>query len=327
MASPSTLAVIERYDEYRHALNELIASIVTGIASPALFDDAGARDEAVRCAGKHYPFVDLLYLLDAAGMQITPNLPVRKNHPAGGRGLGISRNQRPYFVLAQKQADGVAITAPYLSHASGLLCITAIVRIVRPNQSGDEDSGYLVLDIDLAEAVAFLMGDGLRKRFVPFFRGVYSVIVAGLFAVVVLLGYAALVELTEIFSSAEQPSDLHLKPFGVIIFLTLGLAVFDLGKTILEEEVLMHKDVYRHSSTRRTITRFMAAIMIAVSIEGLLLIFKSAVGDGEHVLDGVWMMATAVGLLIGLGLYVYLGACAEQLLLSQKPKTGTMKAD
>lgn len=321
MASPSTLSIIERYDEYRPALDGLIASIVTGIASPALFDDAGARDEAVRCAGLHYPFIDLLYLLDADGTQCTPNLPVRKNHPAAGRGLGASRAQRPYFALARAQPDGVAITSPYLSSASGLLCITAIVRIRH-----GEDSGYLVLDIDLAEAVAFLMGDGLRKRFVPFFRAVYSVIVAGLFTVVVLLGYAALIELRDIFVSADG-ADLHLKPFGVIIFLTLGLAVFDLGKTILEEEVLMHKDVYRHSSTRRTITRFMAAILIAVSIEGLLLMFKSAVGDGEHVLDGVWMMATAVGLLVGLGLYVYLGALAERLLLSQKPKTGTMKAD
>ena len=319
MAHPSTLAIIERYDEYRHALDALIASIVTGIASPALFDDAAARDEAVHCAGKHYPFVDLLYLLDANGVQLTPNLPVRKGHPAAGRGQGANRAQRPYFVLAQARADSVAITAPYLSSASGLLCITAIVQI----RLGAE-TGYLVLDIDLAEAVAFLMGDGLRKRFVPFFRAVYSFIVAGLFAVVALLGYAALVELSEIFTKAEG-ADLHLKPFGVIIFLTLGLAVFDLGKTILEEEVLMHKDVYRHSSTRRTITRFMAAILIAVSIEGLLLMFKSAVGDGERVLDGVWMMATAVGLLVGLGLYVYLGARAEQLLLSQKPKAGTIK--
>jgi hypothetical protein len=323
MAHPSTLAIIERYDEYRHALDELIASIVTGIASPALFDDAVERDEAVHCAGKHYPFVDLLYLLDADGVQLTPNLPVRKGHPAAGRGQGANRAQRPYFVLAHTQPDGVAITAPYLSSASGLLCITAIVRIQRADSDGGA-SGYLVLDIDLAEAVAFLMGDGLRKRFVPFFRAVYSVIVAGLFTVVGLLGYAALLELGEIFTSAAD-ADLHLKPFGVIIFLTLGLAVFDLGKTILEEEVLMHKDVYRHSSTRRTITRFMAAILIAVSIEGLLLMFKSAVGDGERVLDGVWMMATAVGLLVGLGLYVYLGARAEQLLLSQKPKTGTMK--
>jgi hypothetical protein len=326
MAHPSTLAIIERYDEYRHALDELVASIVTGIASPVLFDDLAARAEAVHCAGKHYPFVDLLYLLDADGVQLTPNLPVRKGHLAAGRGQGANRSQRPYFVLAHKQPDGVAITAPYLSSASGLLCITAIVRIQRVLPAAGEACGYLVLDIDLAEAVAFLMGDGLRKRFVPFFRGVYSLIVAGLFAVVALLGYAALLELVDVFTSARG-TDLHLKPFGVIIFLTLGLAVFDLGKTILEEEVLMHKDVYRHSSTRRTITRFMAAILIAVSIEGLLLMFKSAVGDGERVLDGVWMMATAVGLLVGLGLYVYLGARAELLLLSQKPKTGTIKAD
>ena len=322
MANHNTLAVIERYEEYRHVLNELISSIVTGIASPALLNEASARDEAIRCVGKHYPFVDLLYLLDANGVQVTPNLPARKGHPSSGRGLGDSRSQRPYFKLARGQPDGMAITTPYLSIASGLLCITASVRI----QHG-QDTIYLMLDIDLAEAVTFLMGDASRKRFVPLFKSVYSIIVAGLFAVVVLLGYAALIELTEIFTSTGGTTDLHLKPFSVIIFITLGLAVFDLGKTILEEEVLMHKDVYRHSSTRRTITRFMAAILIAVSIEGLLLMFKSAVGDGEHVLDGVWIMFTAVGLLVGLGLYVYLGARAEQLLLSQKQKTGTMRTD
>ncbi len=324
MANHNTLAVIERYEEYRHVLNELISSIVTGIANPALLNDAGARDETIRCVGKHYPFVDLLYLLDANGVQVTPNLPARKGHPSNGRGLGDNRSQRPYFKLAQGHPDGVAVTTPYLSVASGLLCITASVRITHHNQSGSQESCYLVLDIDLAEAVSFIMGDASRKRFVPLFKTVYSIIVAGLFAVVMLLGYAALVELTEIFTSTSGAADLHLKPFSVIIFITLGLAVFDLGKTILEEEVLMHKDVYRHSSTRRTITRFMAAILIAVSIEGLLLMFKSAVGDGEHVLEGVWIMFAAVGLLVGLGLYVYLGARAEQLLLSQKQKTGTM---
>jgi hypothetical protein len=327
MAKPSTLSTIERYEEYQHALNGLIASIATGIASPDLFEDDAARSEALRCAGKHYPFIDLFYLLDADGVQVTANLPVRKGHPASGLGLGKHRDQRPYFVLAQAQPGGPAITAPYLSIASGQLCVTAIVRIARSQVDLGEETGYLVLDIDLAEAVSFLMGDAARKRFVPGFKAVYSIIVAGLFAVVALLGYAAFHELAAIFTATDSASDLHLRPFGVIIFLTLGLAVFDLGKTILEEEVLMHKDVYRHSSTRRTITRFMAAILIAVSIEGLLLMFKSAVGSGERVLDGVLMMGTAVGLLVGLGLYVYLGARAEQLLLSQKPKTGTMRVD
>ncbi|WP_296892442.1 hypothetical protein [Thiobacillus sp.] len=41
----------------------------------------------------------------------------------------------------------------------------------------------------------------------------------------------------------------------------------------------------------------------------------------------VWMMAAAVGLLFGPSLYVYLGARAELLSLSQKPKTGTMNPD
>jgi len=33
-------------------------------------------------------------------------------------------------------------------------------------------------------------------------------------------------------------------------------------------------------------------------------------------LQGVWMMMTAATLLVGLGLYVYLGARAEAILLS-----------
>ena len=314
MANHNTLAVIERYEEYHHALNELISSIVTGIASPSLVSDARAREQAIHCAGKHYPFVDLLYVLDARGMQITANLPARKGHPSAGQGEGTNRSQRPYFIQAHAQTDGVGITSPYLSVANGKLCITASVRIHH-----DQEICYLMLDIDLAEAVSFLMGDASRKRFVPLFKSVYSLIAAGLFAVVALLVFAAMQELVVIFTSSNGATDLHLKPFGVIIFLTLGLAVLDLGKTILEEEVLMHKDVYRHSSTRRTITRFMAAILIAVSIEGLLLMFKSAVGDGQHVMDGVWIMVAAVGLLIGLGAYVYLGARAEQLLLRKKP--------
>ncbi len=77
----------------------------------------------------------------------------------------------------------------------------------------------------------------------------------------------------------------------------------------------MHKDILRHSSTRRTFTRFIAAILIAVSIEALMLMFKGALSGGMEMQQGVWMMLTAVGLLVGLGLYVYFGARAEAILL------------
>ncbi|SDZ94043.1 hypothetical protein SAMN05660964_00574 [Thiothrix caldifontis] len=77
----------------------------------------------------------------------------------------------------------------------------------------------------------------------------------------------------------------------------------------------MHKDIFRHSSTRRTITRFMSAILIAVSIEALLLMFKSVLGDGEMLAGAVEMMFSAAGLLVALGMYVFLGAKAEKAMV------------
>jgi hypothetical protein len=129
----------------------------------------------------------------------------------------------------------------------------------------------------------------------------------------------------EIIELARDPvaSNLHLKPFSIIIFLTLAFAIFDLGKTTLEEEVLMHKDIFRHSSTRRSITRFIAAILIAVSIESLLLMFKSVLGSPEYLTSAVTMMIASVGLLIGLGIYVYLGAKAEATLKSLNTNQGS----
>jgi hypothetical protein len=214
--------------------------------------------------------------------------------------------------LAQN-SDEVIITEPYLSSASRNLCISTAIKL---RDTDHKVTGYIVLDSDLTEIIGFLMGDNMRRRFQPFFKTVYSLIVLGLFCVVGILLYSAFSEMAPLFMHGETVKDAHLTPFGVIIFLTLGLAIFDLGKTTLEEEVLMHKDIFRHSSTRRTITRFMAAILIAVSIEALLMMFKAALGNDQNMMPAVWMMLASVGLLIGLGLYVYFGSRAEAILMN-----------
>ena len=147
------------------------------------------------------------------------------------------------------------------------------------------------------------------------FKFIYSLIVLGLFSVVMVLLYSAFSDIATLFHVSHTLDAVKLKPFTIIIFITLALAIFDLGKTILEEEVLMRKDILRHSSTRRTITRFIAAILIAVSIEALMLMFKGALNNGAEAIQGVWMMLTSVGLLVGLGIYVYCGVKAEAILL------------
>ena len=315
MSSMSYLAVVERYHQYNTALVELLSSILTGMSDAQLLGDIHARSKAMDCMVKHYPFVELLYVLDATGRQLTPNIAAGHAVGSSNQGEGRDRSNRPYFQ-AVRSAQTVVVTTPYLSSASNMLCVSAAMPLL------DTDSGeprYVVLDIDLTGAIEFLMGDHARRRFQPLFKTVYSVIVLGLAAVTGVLIYAAFGELFTLWAMQGDATALHLKPFGVIIFLTLALAIFDLGKTILEEEVLMHKDIFRHSSTRRTITRFIAAILIAVSIEALLLMFKSALGVSHDMLPAVWMMFAAVGLLVGLGLYVYLGARAEALLM-QSPR-------
>ena len=315
MSSMSYLAVVERYHQYNTALVELLSSILTGMSDTQLLGDIHARSKAMDCVVKHYPFVELLYVLDAAGRQLTPNIAAGHAVGSSNQGEGRDRSNRPYFQAA-RNAQTVVVTPPYLSNASNMLCVSAVMPL-RDTDSGE--TRYVVLDIDLTGAIEFLMGDHARRRFQPLFKAVYSVIVLGLAAVTGVLLYAAFTELATLWSVQGDDAALHLKPFGVIIFLTLALAIFDLGKTILEEEVLMHKDIFRHSSTRRTITRFIAAILIAVSIEALLLMFKSALGVSHDMLPAVWMMFAAVGLLVGLGLYVYLGARAEALL-TQSPR-------
>lgn len=315
MSNMSYISSLEHYHEYRDAIRELLASILTGVGQSRLFEDQNAMREAICHIGEHYPFVDLIYTLDEKGHQTSETLGcVGRKQITILPGKGEDRSQRPYFLLAS-DSKAVVVTEPYLSTANRKLCISAALKW---QDAEGRVIGYVVVDIDLANTLEFLMGDTLRRRFLPAFRGVYTLIVIGLFTVVGILLFSAFHEISTLFWQDTSAASFHLKPFGVIIFLTLGLAVFDLGKTVLEEEVLMHKDIFRHSSTRRTITRFIAAILIAVSIEALLMMFKAALGEGKEILSAVWMMLTAVGLLVGLGIYVYLGSKAEIRLLSYK---------
>lgn len=314
MSSLSYISIIERYREYHSAMQELLGSVIIGIADLRLLDDVETQRKSMQCLVEHYPFIDLLYTLDANGTQTSDNITAEGKKIAIRAGKGNDRSQRPYYLMAREGGAGVTtiVTAPYLSITSGKLCVSSAMKLMDEKH---QVKGYIVLDIGMGEAIEFFMGDTGRRRFQPYFKLIYILIVTGLFAVVAALLHSAFSEVIELLYAESNSHELQLKPFTVIIFITLALAIFDLGKTTLEEEVLMHKDIFRHSSTRRTITRFMAAILIAVSIEALLLMFKSALGDGRDLVQAVWMMLAAVGLLVGLGLYVFLGAKAEAVLL------------
>ncbi|MGR9116909.1 MAG: PDC sensor domain-containing protein [Gammaproteobacteria bacterium] len=313
MSKMTHIVVIEKYEEHKLAIQNLLSSILSCFADDKLFSQNQQElSETLNSLCSYYPFVSLLYLLDSQGKQTTSNVPGSYYKDQHHSEVGVDRSKRPYFVMASK-ADHAIVTEPYLSSIRRELCVSAATKAY--NDDGSV-KGYIVLDIDLGATLAFLTGDSKRIHFEPYFKSMYALIVLGLFCVSLILVYAAATECLKVIRSLMNPEQTAIIPFGVVIYLTLALAVFDLGKTTLEEEVLLYKDILRHSSTRRTITRFIAAIIIAVSIEALLMIFKSALrGGGDFIIQAVWIIIAAALLLLSLGVYVFLGSKAEILLI------------
>jgi len=315
MSKMSHINVIENYELHHNAIHTILSSILSCFADENLFkQDQSDLKAMLNSLCNYYPFISLLFLLDSNGKQLCMNVPGAnfKDQPKSGR--GTDRSKRPYYILAM-QSDAATVTEPYLSSIKRELCLSASLKIC--NEEG-EVIGIIVLDVDLSEILSFLTGESKRIHFEPYFKTMYSLIVLGLLAVSVILLYASLRECISVVQALLNKPDEIVMPFGVVIYLTLALALFDLAKTTLEEEVLLYKDILRHSSTRRTITRFVAAIIIAVSIEALLMIFKSALHGGEHILDAVWVMVASAILLLSLGVYVYLGSKAEVLLVKNR---------
>lgn len=316
MSRMSHINVIEKYEEHRSSIFHLLSSIISCFADVKMFEQSQEElTEQMNSLCDYYPFISLLYLLDDKGKQSCMNVPGRYFKHNCKIGCGSDRSKRPYYLMAEN-SDSSVVTEPYLSSVRRELCLSASIKLC--NEDGST-KGFVVLDIDLAKTLSFLTGDSKRIYFEPYFKAVYSVIVAGLFCVSLLLMYLAGKECWAVIQALLTNTEDKLLPFGVVIYLTLALAIFDLGKTTLEEEVLLYKDILRHSSTRRTITRFIAAIIIAVLIEALLMIFKSALKEsGQHILQGVWIILAAAFLLFCLAVYVYLGSKAEVMLISTK---------
>jgi len=316
MSKMSHINVIEKYEEHRLAIQHLLSSILSCFSDAKMFDQEQKElSENLNSLCEYYPFISLLYLLDDKGQQTCMNVSGRYFKDKSKIGYGSDRSKSPYYLMAV-DSNSVVVTEPYLSSVRRELCLSASIKVV--NEDGSS-KGFIVLDIDLPSTLTFLTGDSKRVHFEPYFKAIYSIIVIGLFCVSLLLLYLAGKECWTVFQALLSNNEDKLLPFGVVIYLTLALAIFDLGKTTLEEEVLLYKDILRHSSTRRTITRFIAAIIIAVSIEALLMIFKSALKEsGEHIIQAVWIILAAGFLLFCLAIYVYLGSKAEVMLINNK---------
>lgn len=244
---------------------------------------------------KTFPSLELIYQCDEGFVQNSPNIYIDREeaHHAGA--------DRAYLVDENTLEKGYQVSEPYISTATGHLCITVIYAV---------PEGYLFLDFrvrSLLERFDLIEKNDVFKRIN---RSSYAVIGGGLlfFGVFVVL-YGFYTFGGYLVGAEPLSMDTVFKP---IIALTLGLAVYDLGKTIFEQEVLPKTQHVSDAFNAKTLLNFSVSIIIALLIEALLVVFKIALHDYKDLPYASTLIAALSFLLLVFAVFIYLVRKSEK---------------
>lgn len=133
-----------------------------------------------------------------------------------------------------------------------------------------------------------------------FSRVLYTAIAGALLAAAVLLMGVAIWRTATGFWTGEAALDNMLDGIGLII---IAVAVADVGKFLFEEEVVADRELRRPAEARGSLTKFMTIIIIALSLESLVLITKASRDHAGEILYPALLMLVAVATMVGLGLF------------------------
>jgi len=94
-------------------------------------------------------------------------------------------------------------------------------------------------------------------------------------------------------------------------YVVIAMAVFDVAKYFVEEEVIRGREMRLASEARRSLTKFVSTIAIAVFIEGLVLVFRQSGQDIAMILYPAAILLMGILIILGLGVYQRLSADVE----------------
>jgi hypothetical protein len=135
--------------------------------------------------------------------------------------------------------------------------------------------------------------------------------VAAALALIAIAG-AQLWQGIQLFDEADVVDRLNAVLESIAV-LTVALASLELGQTILEEEVQRDAQMSAPTRVRRFLSRFMIVLVVALSIETLVLTFRLS-HDTPQALPYVASIGfAAAALLIAWGVFVRLNRSAEEL--------------
>ena len=105
----------------------------------------------------------------------------------------------------------------------------------------------------------------------------------GIASTVLMLLALALVAygVIDLIASLSKPWHEGADAFRAIGYVVIAVAVFDVAKYFVEEEIIRNREMRLASEARRSFTKFISTIAIAVFIEGVVIVFQVSKQDVE----------------------------------------------
>ena len=247
-------------------------------------------DDRFRKLFKSFPSLELVYMIDCTTKEQISNNIFRNKEDKTQKS-----QKRDYLIDKLKiKENGFAFTKPYQSSATGTTCITV---------SKKEDDEIIFLDFDLEILLERLGLIEKHKFFSQLTKSFYMI--AGFFMMflsAVAIVYAGIDFVSNLLNH-KLSIDTIFKP---IITATLGLAIFDLAKTILEQEVYYKSYIKDSRIEIKTLTKFLVTILIALSIETLMVVFKIAIDNYDKMINALYLMLGTSLFIVALSFMIYI---------------------
>jgi len=243
-----------------------------------------------------FPSLELIYICDKETLnQTSPN--IYRNKTSDNQ-IGVNRKYLMNKIHFNE--NGISVSPPYISSASGITCVT-VAKL--------EKSQIYFFDFKLSALLQRLGLIEIHKGFNSINKGFYFIIsMIMMLLAIFTLGYSFFEFVHSVLIRGHLSIEAIFKP---IIAVTLGLAIFDLAKTILEQEVIFKSYSKNSKAEYKVLTKFSITIIIALLIESLMVVFKIALEDYSQMINAFYLIGGVSILLVSLGVFIYLSKKSE----------------
>jgi len=250
-----------------------------------------SNDANVDAAFKNLAPLRTAYLVDKTYKQTSPSY-YPKNKQDDTR-VGI--NKERYFANVRFNDRNVYMSNPYLHYKTGKPSITIVKKT---------EQAYIVFDIDLLMLLEELRLVEHNKKFDNYNKYIYALGGYSLSIVSIFLILYGLYAFVFIFNTTSSEDMLH-EIFKSIIAITLGLAIHDLAKTIISHEVLFKNFGACEISQYHILGKFLVSIIIALSIESLMVVFKIVIDGKDYaaIQYAFYLILGATIMIVGLAVF------------------------